>query len=103
MSSTPQDSDGVRPVQPALLDSKGVCAFLSICKRSLDNLCAESADGDAGIPRPLALAWSPVNGSRWRESKRLWRRADLETWIAMGCPRRSIFEKRQAERNEVTS
>jgi excisionase family DNA binding protein len=56
--------------EPLLLDVKAVAALLGCSSRNVYRLA------DAGkMPRPLKV------GTLVR-----WRRADIETWIANGCP-----------------
>ena len=71
--TTAFDSPAAAPaVTPAaaLLDVQAVAALLDVSKQHVRRLC------DAGkMPRPVRL------GSLVR-----WRRADVESWIAAGCP-----------------
>ena len=56
--------------QPLLLDVKGVSWITSLSERSIWR------GVDVGrVPKPLKVG-----------GRRLWRRSDIERWVAAGCP-----------------
>lgn len=70
-SSAPSDHTGTGA--PLLLDGKAVCELLSI---GLSTLYCMHRSGELG-PMGLKL-----------RGRRLWRRQEIEAWVAHDCPRR---------------
>lgn len=70
------DSIATYAVEPMLLDAKAAAQFLGIGKTLFYRL---SSTGELG-PQAVHLG-----------RRSLWRRHELEEWIAAGCPRREVW------------
>jgi predicted DNA-binding transcriptional regulator AlpA len=66
------------PLPPLLLDTADLCQLLRISKATLHRLLAAGK-----LPRPIRLA-----GLKWPA-------AEIEAFVAMGCPDRATFEARR--------
>jgi predicted DNA-binding transcriptional regulator AlpA len=72
------DSQAAGSPPPLLFDTADLCQLLRISKATLHRLLAASK-----LPRPIRLA-----GLKWPA-------ADIEAFVAMGCPDRATFEARR--------
>lgn len=80
----PRDEVPAGPALEPLLLGAGQAGLL--CGRSEASWWRDHAAGR--VPRPVKLG-----------GRTLWRRAELEAWVAAGCPPRKEWEAREAARN----
>lgn len=77
---TQHSAPPIEPLRPLLVDTTGVCALLSIGRTRLNQLIQSGQFG----PQPVRISSG---------SKNLYRRMDLEQWIAQGCPPRAQWQE----------
>ena len=87
MSTTPTDTREV--LGAALLDTENAAAYCGMSRSTFDHLAAQGSIG----PKPIRFTKRTV----------LWSRAELDQWIAKGCPSRTQWERQKDHRVAGTS